>query len=82
MKEIYIVERRIIDGITEDSDCFVGSSMEKVIIWINDNKDFDDRTYVWYWVVLKSEVDLDNSTELYKIFDWDGNELDEQIINY
>ena len=77
-KSFYMVERRRDNTMTEDANCFLGSSMDKVVEWINNNKDFDKRGYNWYWVVLKIEVDDEFGGELFKIFDWDGNELEEQ----
>ena len=77
-KNFYIVERRKDNTMTEDANCFLGSSMDKVVEWINSNKDFDKRDYNWYWVVIKIEVDNEFGGELFKIFDWDGNELEEQ----
>jgi len=76
--EYYIVERRRDNTMTEDANCFLGSSMNKVVDWINDNKDFDKRDYNWYWVVIKIVVDDEFGGEIFKIFDWDGNELEEQ----
>ena len=77
-KNFYIVERRKDNTMTEDANCFLGSSMDKVVEWINNNKDFDKRDYNWYWVVIKIEVDNEFGGELFKIFDWDGTELEEQ----
>jgi hypothetical protein len=77
-KNFYIVERRKDNTMTEDANCFLGSSMDKVVDWINNNKDFDKRDYNWYWVVIKIKVDDEFGGELFKIFDWDGNELEEQ----
>ena len=77
-KNFYIVERRKDNTMTQDANCFLGSSMDKVVDWINNNKDFDRRDYNWYWVVIKIEVDDEFGGELFKIFDWDGNELEEQ----
>lgn len=78
--EYYIIERRKGNSKIEDTNCFLGSSMDKVINWINDNKDFDDRNFYWWWVVIKITLDDECGGELFKIFDWDGNELDEQPI--
>lgn len=77
-KNFYIVERRKDNTMTEDANCFLGSSMDKVVDWINNNKNFDKRDYNWYWVVIKIKVDDEFGGELFKIFDWDGNELEEQ----
>ena len=77
-KNFYIVERRKDNTMTEDANCFLGSSMDKVVEWINSNKDFDKRDYNWYWVVIKIEVDNEFGGELFKIFDWYSNELEEQ----
>ena len=76
--EYYIVERRRGNTQTEDANCFLGSTMDNVINWINNNKDFDDRNFNWYWVVIKIKLDDKFGGELFKIFDWDGNELEEQ----
>lgn len=76
--EYYIIERHKSNHITEDSNCFLGSSIDKVINWINNNKDFDDRKFYWWWVVIKITVDDEFGGELFKIFDWDGIELNEQ----
>ena len=54
--------------------------MDKVIEWINNNKDFDDRKFYWWWVVIKISVDDEFGGEIFKVFDWDGNELEEQTI--
>lgn len=80
--KIYIVERRRGYAEIEDSNCFIGSSMDKIIEWINRNKDFDKRDFYWYWVILKGSVDEDLCPELFKVFDWDGVELDEQPLDY
>lgn len=74
----YIVERRKYDNKTEDANCFLSSTMTKVIDWINNNKDFDNRNYSWYWVVIKIKLNDEFGGEMFKIFDWDGNELEEQ----
>lgn len=76
--EYYIIERRKGNIEIEDANCFLGSSMDKVIDWINDNKDFDKREFYWWWCVIKITVDDEWGGELFKIFDWDGNELEEQ----
>lgn len=76
--EYYIIERRKYDIEIEDANCFLGSSMDKVIEWINNNKDFDKREFYWWWCVIKITVDDEWGGELFKIFDWDGNELEEQ----
>lgn len=78
--EYYIIERRKGDTETEDANCFLGSSMDKVIEWIHANKDFDERKLNWWWVVIKIVVDDEWGGELFKIFDWDGNELYQQPI--
>lgn len=39
--EYYIIERRKGNAEIEDANCFLTSSMNKVILWINNNKDFD-----------------------------------------
>lgn len=77
-KVFYIVERRQNPFITEDTNCFLSSSIDKVTDWIKTNKDFDTREYNWYWAVIKIEVENEFGGELFKIFDWDGNELIEQ----
>lgn len=79
-KNFYIVERRKENNMTENANCFLSSSLDKVVDWINNNKDFDKRDPNWYWVVIKIEVDNEFGGELFKIFDWDGNELEEQPI--
>jgi hypothetical protein len=79
--EYYIVERRKGDGIVENSDCFLSNSIESVIAWINKNKDFDLRNYYWWWAVIKIKIDDEFGGEVYKYFDWDGNELEQQPIN-
>ena len=76
--EYYIIERRKGDIEIEDANCFLGSSIDKVIEWINTNKDFDKREFYWWWCVIKITVDDEWGGELFKIFDWDGNELEEQ----
>lgn len=80
--EIYIIERRSGNGKTEDSDCFISSSMNNIVKWIKENKDFDSNDFNWWWVVLKNKIDVEYSTEIYKVFDWDGNELDKQPLSY
>ncbi len=76
--DFYIVERRRDNNETEDANCFLSSSMDKVVDWINDNKDFDNRDSNWYWAVIKIKLDDEFGGEIFKYFDWDGNELDEQ----
>jgi hypothetical protein len=76
--EYYIVERRNGFGETEDANCFLGSSMEKVMEWIDSNKDFDLRNFHWWWAVIKITLDDEWGGEIFKMFDWDGIELDEQ----
>jgi len=76
--EYYIIERRKGDIEIEDSNCFLSSSMDNVIDWINNNRDFDEREFHWWWVVTKITIDDEFGGELFKIFDWDGNELEEQ----
>lgn len=70
----YIVERRKELGGTENANCYLSGSMDKVRNWINDNKDFDVRDYFWWWAVLKIDVDDENGAVLFAYFDWDGNE--------
>jgi len=77
-KNFFIIERRKNNTMTEDANCFLSPSMYKVVDWINNNKNFDKRDYNWYWVVIKIKVDDEFGGELFKIFDWDGNELEEQ----
>jgi len=77
-----MIERRKGNIEIENSNCFLASSMDKVIEWINDNKDFDNRDFYWWWCVIKITVDDEWGGELFKIFDWDGNELEEQPINH
>jgi len=79
--DYYIIERRKGNFETEDSNCFLSSSMDKVIDWINDNSDFSNRDYLWWWVVIKIKLDDEFGGEIYKVFDWDGNELEEQPLN-
>ena len=81
MIEYYIVERRKGFAITEDANCFLSDSIEHVIAWINENKDFDSRNFYWWWAVIKIKTDDEFGGEIYKYFDWDGNELEEQPIN-
>jgi uncharacterized UBP type Zn finger protein len=78
--EYYIIERKKGNIIIEDANCFLSSSMDKIVSWINDNKDFDNRTFHWWWCVIKITPDDEFGGELYKIFDWDGNELKKQPI--
>lgn len=78
---IYIVEQRYIEQRkckTGVSCCFVSFSIDKIINWINDNKDFDTNNSNWYWAVLKCVIDDEFGAEIYKYFDIDGNELKEQ----
>ena len=79
--EYYIIERRK-GGETEDANCFLGSSIDKCIEYINNNKDFDNRDFYWkwYWCIIKITVDDVYGGELIKIFDWNGQELDYQPI--
>jgi hypothetical protein len=79
--EYYIIERRKGNIEIEDANCFLSSSMENVIEWINSNKDYDKREFYWYWVVIKIKLNDEYGGELFKVFDWDGNELDGQPIN-
>jgi hypothetical protein len=52
MKEPYfIVEQRGSNAKIENANCFLGSSINNVIYWINDNKDFDHRDHLWYWAL-------------------------------
>ncbi len=77
--EYYIIERRI-NLETVNANCFISSSINDVIKWINDNKDFDEVTN-WYWCVIKIKLNDPIGGELYKIFDYNGNELKSQPIN-
>ena len=74
----YIVERRKRHGEIEDANCFLSDSMVKVLEWINSNKDYDNHDFHWWWVVISIKLNDEWGGELYKIFDWDGNELDNQ----
>ncbi len=77
-----IIERRKRDSnrniITEDSTCYLTQSMENAVKWINENPDFDIKDELWWWVILKIVIDDEYGSELYKIYDWNGNELNEQ----
>lgn len=79
--EIYIVERRKGISFTEDANCFISDSLEKCEKWIKENGDFENRETHWWWVVIKGELNSD-VFYLYKIYDWDANELEEQPIQY
>ena len=79
--EYYIIERRKGNIEIEDANCFLSSSMEKIIEWINSNKDYDKREFYWWWVVIKIKVNDEYGGKLFKVFDWDGNELYEQPYN-
>jgi hypothetical protein len=70
----YIVERRRGSGETENANCFLTGSLDKVREWINDNRDFDTREYFWWWAVLKIEIDDELGAEIFTYFDWNGNE--------
>ncbi len=82
MSTLYMVERRKGNAVTEDPHCFLGSSMEKVKEWILDNTDFEHKDVLWYWVVIKVQVDYPFGGELFAVFDWEGNELEEQPTTY
>lgn len=80
----YIIERRkIINGkiIIEDPNCYITDTLNNVKKWINDNKDFDDREFLWYWAVHKIKINDKYGSELYKVYNWDGIELDKQPIH-
>ena len=53
-------------------------------VFVIDNKLFhndskcNERNFYWWWVVIKITLDDEWGGELFKIFDWDGNELEEQ----
>lgn len=79
--EYYIIERRKGNIEIEDANCFLSSSMEKIIEWINSNKDYDKREFYWWWVVINIKLNDEYGGKLFKVFDWDGNELDGQPIN-
>jgi hypothetical protein len=76
--EYYIIEKRKGHIEIDVPNCFLTSSMDKVVEWINNNKDFDNRDYCWWWVVIKIKLDDEWGGNIFKIFDWDGNELDNQ----
>ncbi len=77
-----IIERRKRDSnkniITEDSTCYLTQSMENAVKWINNNQYFDFRDELWWWVILKIVIYDEYGSELYKIYDWNGKELNEQ----
>ena len=77
---LYIVERRNYNGIVEDSDCFLSSSLENVKTWILNNQDFDTESSNWYWCVLKIIPDDEYGAELFKIFSREGIELENKPI--
>jgi hypothetical protein len=79
--ELFIVEMRKGNTNIEILNCFISLSIKSVIKWINNNKDFEKRSFQWWWVIIKMNTDEELSGELYKIFDWDGNEVTEQPID-
>jgi hypothetical protein len=59
---------------------FLTNSLNKAVQWIYDNKDWESRDSIWYWVLISIELDNPVGGELFKVFDWDGNELEGQPV--
>jgi len=76
LNEIFIVEMRNKKGETVPC-CFVSDSMEKVKKWMKENTDFSYG--FWYWAILKGQVN-GLGFNLYKVYDKNGNLLDEEPI--
>lgn len=73
----YIVEkRRFLDDsiFIENPNCFVSKNLDDTKNWIRKNINTYDRSYLWWWVIIKHLVDGKKLGEMIKSFDWDGIE--------
>jgi len=77
----YIVGRRDDENTIIEENCFLGSTFNKCIEWIKDNKGYDSESYSWHWSI--SHITLDDKSGGFLVLgiDWDGNKIEKYSTN-